>query len=171
MQLRVQAFDSDNPSKRAETRVMISVTRNEHAPVFKEDEYVVSAVENFPIGASVARVEAIDDDGDAVRYVIDASEQDDVASFFFVHPFSGVLSVTRALSEWRESQLSVRVRASDDRRHGARNATTLVTVVITRDESLPEFVDLPERVQVSENTLVNAVVLTLTATDSDLQVR
>ena len=119
----------------------------------------------------MARVEASDDDGDDVRYVIDNSDpEDEAVTFFYVHPVSGVVSVTRALSEWRESRLSVRVRASDERRRGARNATALVTVVITRDESLPEFVDLPERVQVSENTLVDAVILTLSASDSDLQV-
>ena len=59
--------------------------------------------------------------------------------------------------------------ASDDRKP-PRSGSVQVTINVTRDESRPEFQEVPYALTLSENTAVASVVFTVTASDSDLQV-
>ena len=64
----------------------------------------------------------------------------------------------------------VQVSAFDDR-EPPKSSSVMVTVSVIRDESVPEFIETPFTATVSENTVVNTVIFTIVAQDSDLQVR
>ena len=62
-QLRVTAFDTDQPDQVATEDVTIEVQRNAHAPTFTEGPYRVSVSERATLGEPVATVTAEDEDG------------------------------------------------------------------------------------------------------------
>ena len=53
----------------------------------------------------------------------------------------------------------------------ARTTTADVTVLVTRDEFAPEFISTPYTATITENAAINSTVLTVRATDRDLEVR
>ena len=63
LQLRVEAYDSSNPSQKATALVSISVSRNEYGPSFSQSTYAVEGPENVQLGVRVATVNATDKDG------------------------------------------------------------------------------------------------------------
>ena len=65
--------------------------------------------------------------------------------------------------------LQFTVEASDQRAN-SRVGVAGVTIIITRDEQPPHFNGEPFRVVVSENKPVNETVLSVTASDPDIQV-
>ena len=56
-------YDNFNPEQRATTEVIMNVQRNVNGPVFARSNYLATVVENYPIGESVAKVQATDRDG------------------------------------------------------------------------------------------------------------
>ena len=52
-----------------------------------------------------------------------------------------------------------------------RTTTADVTVLVTRDEFAPEFISTPYTATITENAAINGTVLTIRATDRDLEVR
>ena len=51
-----------------------------------------------------------------------------------------------------------------------RTTTADVTVLVTRDEFAPEFISTPYTATITENAAINGTVLTIRATDRDLEV-
>ena len=105
LQLLVQVYDSSNPSQRAATTVTITVQRNVNAPQFSRSEYTARIVESYPIGSSVLGVRATDRDGDEVRYRVLSGQAG--ASYFFLNPLSGDLSLAKPLSDSTEKAFTV----------------------------------------------------------------
>jgi len=62
-QLRVGAYDTGAPSDVASTTCSINVLRNENEPIFQEEPYEVNLYESTPVGTSIYRVTATDEDG------------------------------------------------------------------------------------------------------------
>ena len=52
-----------------------------------------------------------------------------------------------------------------------RTTTADVTVLVTRDEFAPEFISTPYTATITENAAINSTILTVRATDRDLEVR
>ncbi|XP_014681385.1 PREDICTED: protocadherin Fat 3-like isoform X2 [Priapulus caudatus] len=72
----VKATEAYNSDRYAMTSLRVSVAgSNDHAPAFDRALYAVSAMENVPIGSTVLRVVAADDDGDDLLYTLLNSEQ------------------------------------------------------------------------------------------------
>ena len=46
-----------------------------------------------------------------------------------------------------------------------------MTVLVTRDEFPPNFISTPYTATITENAVINSTVLTVAATDQDLEVR
>ena len=60
--MTVTARDQGIPAKTATTGIQVTVLRNSHAPVFTEDQYVVTVLENTTYDTVILDLQAIDND-------------------------------------------------------------------------------------------------------------
>ena len=58
----MSAFDSSNPDQKIYADLIITVTRNENGPTFRESRYEEQILENAQLGSSIVKVEATDED-------------------------------------------------------------------------------------------------------------
>jgi len=68
-QLKVRAHFYGLREQTADCTVNITVVRNEYPPVFDQQSYTASLMENFPLGDSILRVHATDQDKYVSHYV------------------------------------------------------------------------------------------------------
>ena len=104
-QLKVNVFDSANPTQVVPVSVVINVQRNVNGPQFEEGSYDARIAESYPIGASVTTVSAKDSDNDEVRYKLTGPPE--ALNFFYINPLSGDISVTNALTDSSEREYRV----------------------------------------------------------------
>ena len=138
---------------------------NDNDPVFTQDLYNGSVVENSPITV-VTFVVAMDNDiyGDTnITYEIVPDNAN-----FRIDPTTGIILTTRALDAEVAPSYSFTVVAFDNDGNPGRSSTTSVYIEVndTNDNS-PIFEQTSYTVSVSENVEVQSVVLQVTATDSD----
>lgn len=60
--LVLEAFDSANPRRRAQTTLTVEVQRNRNTPRFSENPYTATANESYALGQSIVIVKAEDKD-------------------------------------------------------------------------------------------------------------
>ena len=61
-QLKVVAYDDNNPTKTTTGTVEITVERNKNEPRFSPDRYEKRILENQPLGVSIVQLKAEDKD-------------------------------------------------------------------------------------------------------------
>ncbi|RUS85647.1 hypothetical protein EGW08_006593, partial [Elysia chlorotica] len=168
--LLVTAFDTGNPDIETQTTVQISVLRNLFTPTFDQTAYQASVYDFRAVGTSVLQVLASDNDitnpENSLVFGIDRSTTN-VGDFFAINPYSGVITVNRALSESVPSSYSFRVFVRDLGAN-ARESFAPVTITILRNDGRPQFIDsgLYSRT-VSEDISVLETIITVRATDPD----
>ena len=103
-------YDTSNPTQKARAEVTVSVTRNEHAPVFNKAIYEEEISENFPLGDVIVSVTASDlDSDDVMRYEV-VEEDADAAAFlasFWLNPGTGTVSAVKPLTDAQQTRFEV----------------------------------------------------------------
>ncbi|KAK3089813.1 hypothetical protein FSP39_006721 [Pinctada imbricata] len=166
--MRVTAYDSLSPSKVATATVNIGVIRNPSAPVFQAPSYEVTIPETYSLGVTVVNVTAIDPDGDIVRYsLLDNLSGNNPLNFFFIIQESGLIYLSRPLTETSISRFTMTARATDQR-SSPRTADASVVVNVLRNRFVPTFVNTPYSFGHSENDALGRSLYRVTAVDSDL---
>ncbi|XP_035826841.1 protocadherin Fat 4, partial [Aplysia californica] len=172
--LRVIAYDDASPNRVATATVPIFVTRNPNAPTFVNGPYSTVIPETYNLGNLVIQVTGTDRDGDDLRYSLLSTgslNSDKALDYFYIIEQTGAISLKRPLTDDVDQDTSfnfiVQVR---DQRVNEKTADASVTVSVIRNRFLPNFVELPYRFGLSENTLVGSLVYEVTAVDQDLVV-
>ncbi|PVD37419.1 hypothetical protein C0Q70_00009 [Pomacea canaliculata] len=150
----------------------IQVYRNANSPVFQLppnlNDYRYTIPDSTSIGSVVGTISASDADGDTVSYSINSSNP--VTSAFYLHPILGSITLTHSLIGVNISSYSLIVRASDQRRPDERTAQATVYITILHDLYDPQFSqDMYTFTNIREDAGSNAVIGTVTASDSDLK--
>ena len=169
--MRIEAYDTANPSQRASEDVLIDVVRNPNAPIFTNNFYIETIPETQPLGSSILRVSANDADGDTIYYEIESTVQGQSASqYFFLSSGTGEIYVWRSLSGTQIDTYTFTVRARD-RSYPEKFSTSTVQINVQRDRFTPVCAS-NNVATIPETTVVNASlpVITVVATDNDLQV-
>lgn len=111
-QLVFVAYDTSNPTQKARAEVTVSVTRNEHAPVFSKAIYEEEISENFPLGDVIVQVAATDiDSDDVLRYeVVEEEGSDAFLASFWLNPETGAVTAVKPLTEAEETRFEVSER-------------------------------------------------------------
>ena len=170
--MAIEAYDTSFPEMRAREEVIIEVVRNPNPPVFVNSFYVETVNENVGLGFQVLRVSATDADGDSVTYeMIDSFGTNDDAYLTFYVTTDGGIYVQRNLFLYNRDQYTFTVRARDHA-FPEKFGTATVQINVLRDRFTPTFglqnyvITIPETTPAN----LNQPILTVTATDNDLQV-
>ena len=167
--LRVGAYDSVIPYDVATSTVSITVLRNDNEPIFLEEPYQLTLSESTVVGTSVYRITANDADGDIIRYsMLDVLTNEIAVDHFYLHPDTGEIYLTNSLTDFTLRQISISVRASDQR-VPERVDDSVVVIDILRDQFPPIFNDEPYIVSVTDNQPLNVSIFQVNAFDQDLR--
>ncbi|XP_037400726.1 cadherin-related family member 2 [Pygocentrus nattereri] len=121
---------------------------------------VVQVREDLRAGAFAFQIEAYDPDGDKLTYGIR-----DPAYHFSVNKDTGQASINNTLDRETQEYFRVEIIVSD----GVYETSKEITIIVLdANDNAPTFQNLPYNVEVEEDISVHTTVLTVLATDPDL---
>ncbi|MEQ2272563.1 hypothetical protein XENORESO_000308, partial [Xenotaenia resolanae] len=167
-ELRVQASDFGTPPLSSEMLLLLKVSdANDCHPVFEQDVYTVSIVEDAPLGSSLIQIPARDDDegiNSEIRYSILKSQQD---GLFSIDPNSGLVTTAAVLD--RETQMEVwfLVLAEDGGEPSLSSTATVTVLVEDVNDNEPVFQQQLYNVSIPEHMDIGSCFLQVVATDAD----
>ena len=101
-------YDDANPEKIATANLTITVQRNRYAPRFERGEYVANVLEIAPIGTQLVELEGSDrDEDDTLQFYVMPDTDERYEDYFYLNPFTGVVSLARPLSLIDAQELTV----------------------------------------------------------------
>ncbi|KAM6939461.1 protocadherin-23 [Xenentodon cancila] len=161
--LVLQAADKGKPPLSSTTIVRVQVVDvNDNSPVIPPMEPVVIA-ENVPVGFVVTQVTTNDVDlSSTITYSFSDNSSSQVP--FAIDPYTGVITLTRALDYEVQTEYTLTVWASDSL-HQATGDVKLQVLDI--NDNAPVFTQVSYQVAVSELVPADALVLSVSATDRD----
>ena len=169
--LEVTARDSASPSRQTTTSIMITLEdKNDNSPLFADDTYENSLLENLPTGQTVFQVSATDIDlglNAQISYSIVLNEHTEDTSLFMIDSDTGLLSTTGTLDCERQTSYSFTITATDG---GTPPRTTTVQGTLTimdENDNDPIFSMSVYEENFLENHLIMQPLVQVSATDLD----
>ena len=180
--LNVIASDGGNPPRSSTAIVQVEIVDlNDNTPVWEQDLYSVSLLENTAIGSSVTQVVATDRDsigrstdinGNVVitgrnGYVAYSISEGDPGDYFSIDSDTGIVTVASSLDRESYATLNITLNATDG---GGLFANAYLQVVIHDfNDIIPRFLQDPYIEGLSEHALEGTIVTTIMAEDTDLR--
>ncbi|TRY54651.1 hypothetical protein DNTS_031194 [Danionella cerebrum] len=150
---------------------------NDNAPVFQGLPYNKDVPENTPMGSSLFRANATDDDeglASIVSYRIDDVVPNDGGEMFSISDSTGIVTLVGELSFTEKSPFyQIRIIASDGGgelygEYVIQSSTAIAFITVQDVPDIdPQFLNLPNLARVNENTDVGTSVFTARARDPD----
>ncbi len=160
----VTAQDGGQPSRSSDTEVRIrALNVNDNSPLFQQGEIRASVEENAGMGTTITTIQATDEDGDALTYLLVnvAGHTDSRIEEFTLHQTSGVLTSVQKLTK---RQYNFHVSAND----GVFLTIANLTIdVLDVNDNFPMFNSSQYHGQVLENQPSGMFVTQVFATDDD----
>lgn len=94
----VTAYDTGVPEITTSAIVTITITRNLNAPVFSARRYEDTVYDYTGVGSNVLQITATDADVTSPENSVIYDLQDN-SGFFTIHPFNGMITIDRRLTE------------------------------------------------------------------------
>jgi hypothetical protein len=172
--MRVAAYDTLDPTRRAEANVLINIIRNPSAPIFREQSYFITVQESVALGTNIRTITATDADGDVVSYeVIDQNTAGSnyARDYIYLTSNTGDIIIKKSFVGIGTSQFTFTARARD-RKYPERFGTASVTISIVRDQFTPQCQNTNAVTTITETRGVNETFpfYTVSVTDGDLKV-
>ena len=155
--LTIRACDSNGGV--ATTSLNITVVDQNDSPQFLSTPYSVNIGENLPVGTTVIKVIANDQDpSDNLTYSLSGTNN----NHFNIGSSTGVITTAQELDRENINSYSLTVSVSD----GSVTVTEGITIGVVNANDAPAFSNAPYNVSVNEN-VNSGNVFTVTATDED----
>ena len=168
-QLEVTAQDTGIPSMSADAIVNITILDvNDNPPIIDTSQFSTQINEDTSIGTIAFDVDASDID-EATNSEIVFSILGGHYGDFFINPDSGALHVNNTLSAERTIRYEILIQASDSANPPLIDIDTLIIDIIDVNEFSPMFGQAVYYVNLAENSPSNTFLLTVTATDDDVE--
>ena len=161
--LLVEAYDSGNPAQRAAAQLTITVSRNEHAPRFRQPAYALTLLDSAELGALVTTLQADDSDvTDRLEYSLLSDAL--CIEYLYVNARTGGVYLKQLLtSDASLTELECRVEVTDNGYPRAQRAEVALTLEVERNSELPRFTRDSYELLLREAAAVNVTLLTLQA--------
>lgn len=163
----IEAADSDRPSLRSVTRLLINVTdANDNAPIMEKMLYHAEVMEEEVPPQIVARVRATDADADEngqVSYRL----VNDFESAFEIDSDTGEIFTNMRLDREDIPIYELTVEAVDQGMPQMTGSATVLVTVLDKNDNPPRFTRLFS-VNVTENAEVGVFVIKITSSDLDI---
>ncbi|KAM9785655.1 LOW QUALITY PROTEIN: cadherin EGF LAG seven-pass G-type receptor 3 [Neosynchiropus ocellatus] len=170
---RVTATDHGSPRLSGTTMVAITVSdRNDHSPIFEQNEYRETIRENVEEGYPILQLRATDLDSPSnanIRYRFIGDTAVLAKAAFEIDPRSGLITTRGAVDRETNEQYTLQVEASDQGKEpGPRSATVKVYItVLDENDNVPQFSEKRYVVAVKEDVRPHSEILRVSATDQD----
>ena len=170
--INVMAADNTVPFRSAVVSIPIAlVDINDNSPVIQTSSIPISVLENEPAGSVVYTVVATDRDigtNEEISFTLDVVGLDPPLPFEIDN--AGVIRTTVVLDAENTSSFTLSVIAADNGQH-PRNSSVANFTVLVRDvnDNVPMFTQDSYEVSIPENTTQGNSILTIQATDLDLE--
>ncbi|XP_015253021.1 PREDICTED: cadherin EGF LAG seven-pass G-type receptor 1 isoform X2 [Cyprinodon variegatus] len=168
---KVSANDNGTPKRFATSYLTVTVSdKNDHSPVFEQNNYSEKVNENVEVGFEVMTVRATDGDAPSnANMVYTIVNKDDENSIFEIDPRNGVVRIKERPDRETKAEYTLIVEANDQGKDpGPRTATATVRIEIgDENDNYPQFSKKRYVVQVPENVAVNTKIVQVDATDRD----
>merc|ERR1712223_1956225 len=157
-----EVIDSGGKSSQGVIEVRITPEPNLRGPRFLKFLYEAQISEAANKFATVISTEAIDPEGDLVRYAIVGGNE---AGHFLIEESTGEIRVATSLDRESQERYSLTITAEDN--GGKSNSATVNIKVEDVNDQFPEFMTLPYSFRVSEGES-NTIVGMVEAKDNDI---
>uniref|UniRef100_A0A7I4YNL8 Cadherin domain containing protein n=1 Tax=Haemonchus contortus TaxID=6289 RepID=A0A7I4YNL8_HAECO len=166
IRLDVIATDNGDPPRKSSALVEIGITDvNDNAPIFEQEIYNISVMENATLPATIARLKATDKDSGIngkVHYSIVPTSQVPIT----VDYNTGEV-VLRERLDARNSPFAVLARAKDGAQPALSTTVSLLIYVVDINDHAPTFIASQKKVFLEENVAVGDEVGRVYAIDED----
>ena len=155
--LTIRASDSNGGV--ATTSLNVTVVDQNDSPQFLSTSYTVNIGENLPVGTTVIKVVASDQDpSDSLTYSLSGTNN----NHFSIGSSTGVISTAQELDRENINSYSLTVSVSD----GSVTVSEAISIGVDNGNDPPTFSNSPFNVSVNEN-INSGNLLTVSATDDD----
>ena len=163
------AVCTDEGSPSLSSSALVTVTVNFlalSAPVFSQDQYTASILENTPVTTSVLRVQATPSDA-SITVVYSLAQGNDRESFF-IDSFTGEISVRNPLDAREQQDYTLTVRAGNSGSNQVFSFATVSIFVSDINDNSPRFESQFYTGTVAESATSQTPVVTVVCEDSDV---
>jgi protocadherin Fat 4 len=173
--LDVMAWDGGNPGRFSVAAVEVFISDlNDNTPIWDQEVYSASIIENAAIRSRVLQVLATDRDQEVIAgdsavgfgHITYSITQGDPANNFDVDPDTGLLTVASTLDRETYPEYNLTLDARDD--GGLFAIAYLLITIHDSNDRIPSFLETPYVVGLSEDAEIGTLVLTVRANDTDL---
>ena len=141
---------------------------NLYPPVFGQNSYSISLLENFLPPTPLLHVSASDGDSEYVLYSVCSGNED---YLIHVHPFTGAVSLEQELDFEYKPEYRLLVEARDVVFHSGvplTDTTEIVITVINQNDNIPSFESGGYSAAINSSLPIGSDILTVGCMDSDL---
>ncbi|XP_041442067.1 protocadherin gamma-B5 isoform X48 [Xenopus laevis] len=167
-ELILTASDGGNPVQTGTTLIKITVTDiNDNLPVFKQEVYKVSILENIPFNSSVLQVDASDKDAginSQITYSF-STTANHVLRIFSINPNNGKITTKGNVDFEEEKYYDISVQAQDG--GGQISHAKVLIEIIDENDNAPEISVTSITTPISEDSASGTVVALIEAHDLD----
>ncbi|XP_074647699.1 protocadherin Fat 4-like [Tubulanus polymorphus] len=163
--LRIQAYDTLNPSDKKTTDVVYTITRptNANSPRFTSRSLTKTIAEDAQLATNIIDAVANDADGDIVRYTITGNTV--CQTYLLMDPATGKVTLKASLLGKGITQLNCQLRAGDQRTPEKFDTIPLtVTVTAIARFPIPALSPAVYTKEIPENKQLNTNVVNVIAT-------
>ncbi|XP_058123843.1 fat-like cadherin-related tumor suppressor homolog [Anopheles ziemanni] len=172
--IAILAETDSSPPLTAVTEIVLHVQdENDNTPIFESNPYSFTLAENIEKGSSIMKLTARDADsgnnGD-IRYAL-SPDVGDIVNIFDVDAYTGWITTLVPLDKEKREDYKFQVIATDN---GQPKHTTRSTVIIRLkdyNDCPPVFKETHYRATVNEDALPGTVVLQISTTDKDVDLK
>jgi len=170
-EIEVVAFDTGVPSLSSEKNAIVNVkvtAVNDNRPVFGKSYYRVIVPENQAQGSTILNVTATDEDHQLspLHKQLRFSALENTTDFT-VDPITGAIRVAKPLDFERRENYNLVVVVRDMANTYLTDRAMVDVVVTDLNDNQPIFLPSSYNIRISEKTLVDTPIVTLSATDND----
>ena len=165
----IVARDHGSPSKQSFVTITITLLDiNDNIPMFTDNDYENSLLENLDPNLVVFQVSATDADlgpNGEIRYVFEVDGGSSVS--FHIDENRGIVYTTETLDCEQQSSYNFTLYAVDQGTPSLNHSTTGILNIIDENDNSPEFTIDPYIVKVSESVRTGSVIMQVVANDLD----
>ncbi|XP_015205224.2 protocadherin alpha-6-like isoform X13 [Lepisosteus oculatus] len=169
--LLLTAFDGGNPQRSGTLNITIAVLDiNDNRPIFSQEVYTVSLLENAPLGTIVTRVNATDlDEGQngEVIYSLGNTAKSKVYEIFDLDVITGEITVKGSIDFEERDVYELNVQASDKGHVPLSTDCSVVVKISDVNDNAPDIDITSLSNVISEDSSPGTVIALVSVTDLD----
>lgn len=165
--LFVVCTDRGDPSLSSSALVVVTVDFiSLSAPVFDQEEYIITVIENVPIGSSVLQVhaESTDSSSDVIYRITGGND----LNRFQVNPLSGIILVTDELDASVQQLFVLTISATSTDRTALSSLSNVIITITDINDNSPQFSMPFYLANVTEHINILTPIVQVNCADADV---